>query len=53
MRLTIKLIGSGGKFDHQTIDVPDLPRDRSTEIHVALKCWTLSPGDTIKIEEID
>lgn len=40
------------ELDRQTFEVSDEPFKRAAEIGSALECWVLSPGDTIKIEEV-
>lgn len=61
MKVRIILSGAGGELDRQTIDIDNLHThsdSAATEIGSAIAnaiadfCWTLAPGDTIKIEEI-
>jgi hypothetical protein len=54
MKVLITLIGPGGELDRQTIEANGAAStDVSDSIHDAMKAWTLSPGDTIKIVEVD
>ncbi len=60
MKVRIILSNPGGELDRQTIEVTNLHTEResadyeiSCEIFRALACWTLAPGDTIKIEEVE
>lgn len=54
MKIEIILNGKGGELDRQTITVND---DDSAEvshaIYDAIEAWTLSPGDTIVINELE
>lgn len=51
MQITIRLTGTGGELDRQTINVDDEDdsAEVSEQIHDAIQTWVLSPGDTITI----
>lgn len=52
MKIQIALNGLGGELDRQVIDVADDDSaEVSEQIHEAMACWVLSPGDTIVITE--
>lgn len=55
MKVRIILSGAGGELDRQTIKVNDvnMRMKMGNEIHEALRCWWLAPGDTIKIVEVE
>jgi hypothetical protein len=54
MRLRITLNGLGGELARQVIDVhDDDSAEVSEQIHDAMNCWVLGPGDTIVIAEVD
>jgi hypothetical protein len=54
MKIRIPLLGTGGELDRREIDTADDDSaEMSERIYDAFDDWILSPGDTIKIEEID
>ncbi len=56
MRVKVILDNGGGELDRKDISVSDNAQDLqevlSLAIHEAIDKWVLSPGDTIRIEEI-
>jgi hypothetical protein len=54
MKIEITLNGGGGKLDEQVIDVADdyNGNEVSEQIHEAIECWVLAPGDSIIIAEV-
>ena len=59
MKVRIILCNSAGELDRQTIEINESANNEianneiSCEIIQALKCWTLAPGDSIEILEVD
>lgn len=54
MKLRITLNNSGGELDAKVIDAdPGVYEDCSDAIKSAMDDWTLAPGDSIEISEIE
>jgi hypothetical protein len=51
MKIKITLSGLGGELDQQVIDAEEGEKV-SENIHQAMKCWQLAPGDTIVIADV-
>jgi hypothetical protein len=52
MKVRVALHNYVGQLDQQIIEVDEDDSDEvSNQIHEALECWLLSPGDTIVILE--